>query len=57
MHGSKYEPPRQAMFGLNDAVDFLNDLDYETSGLGNDEIFQLLDEVLDGLKENEEDMV
>jgi hypothetical protein len=57
MHGSKYAPPRQAMFGLNDAVDFLNDLDYETSGLGNDEIFQLLDEVLDGLKENEEDMV
>jgi 2',3'-cyclic-nucleotide 2'-phosphodiesterase (5'-nucleotidase family) len=45
------------MFGLQDAVDFLTDLDYDTSGLGNSEIFQLLDEVLDGLKENEEDMV
>jgi hypothetical protein len=56
MQGSNYAPPRQAMFGLTDAVDFLNDLDYDTSTLGNAEIFQLLDEVLDGLKENEEDM-
>jgi 2',3'-cyclic-nucleotide 2'-phosphodiesterase (5'-nucleotidase family) len=57
MHGSTYTPPRPNLFGLNDAVDFLNDLDYDTSGLGNAEIFQLLDEVMDGLKENEEDMV
>jgi len=57
MQGSTYTPPRSAMFGLNDAVDFLADLDYDVSGLGNSEIFQLLDEVLDGLKENEEDMV
>jgi hypothetical protein len=56
MHGSTYTPPRPNLFGLNDAVDFLNDLDYDTSGLGNAEIFQLLDEVMDGLKENEEDM-
>lgn len=56
MQGSNYAPPKSAMFGLSDAVEFLSDLDYDTSSLANAEIFQLLDEVLDGLKENEEDM-
>ena len=43
MQGSNYAPPRATMFGLQDAVDFLTDLDYDTSGLGNSEIFQLLE--------------
>ena len=57
MQGSNYAPPRRQLFGLHDAVDFLEDLDYDVSGLGNNEIMKLLDEVMDGLKESEEDMV
>ena len=58
MYGSNYTPPKpQAMFGLHDATEFLNDLDYDTSGLGNAEIMQLLGEVLDGLKQDEDDVV
>ena len=56
MHGSKYTPPKpQAMFGLHDAVEFLEGLDYDVSGLGNAEIMSLLDEVMNGLKEDEDD--
>lgn len=56
MYGSNYSPPKpQAMFGLHDAVEFLEGLDYDTSGLGNAEIMSLLDEVMNGLKEDEDD--
>ncbi len=55
MHGANYTPPKpQAMFGLHDAVEFLEGLDYDVSGLGNSEIMTLLGEVMDDLKENEE---
>lgn len=57
MQGSNYTPPRPNMFGLHDAVDFLEDLDYDVSGLGNNEIMKLLDEVMDGMKQDEDDLV
>ena len=56
MQGSNYTPPRPTMFGLHDAVEFLTDLDYDVSALDNQAIMKLLVDVLDGLKENEEDM-
>lgn len=54
MHSTKYTPTQRAGFGLHDAVDFLEGLDYDVSGLGNAEIMALLDEVMDGLKEDED---
>ncbi len=58
MHGANYTPPKpQAMFGLHDAVEFLEDLDYDVSGLGNSEIMTLLGEVMDGLKDDEDEIV
>lgn len=58
MHGSNYTPPTRAhLFGLHDAVDFLEGLDYDVSGLGNTEIMNLLDEVMDGLKQEEDELV
>lgn len=53
MHGSNYTPP-PPLFGLHDAVEFLEGLDYDVSGLGNAEIMSLLDEVMNGLKEDED---
>ena len=52
MYGHNYTPPPRAMFGLHDAVEFLEGLDYDVSGLGNAEIMKLLDEVMDGLKQD-----
>lgn len=58
MYGSNYTPPTRAhLFGLHDAVDFLEGLDYDVSGLGNSEIMKLLDEVMDGLKQDEDELV
>jgi len=55
MHSTNYTPPtRPHLFGLHDAVDFLEGLDYDVSGLGNAEIMSLLDEVMNGLKEDED---
>ena len=54
MHNTTYPPPNRAGFGLHDAVEFLEGLDYDVSGLGNTEIMQLLDEVMNGLKEEED---
>ena len=54
MHSTKYTPPQRAGFGLHDAVEFLEGLDYDVSGLGNAEIMSLLDEVMNGLKEDED---
>ena len=55
MYGSDYTPPtRPHLFGLHDAVDFLEGLDYDVAGLGNTEIMALLDEVMNGLKEDED---
>ena len=33
-------------WGLHDAIEFLSELHYDVSPLGNEEIFQLLEEVL-----------
>ena len=38
MYDSKYTPTNRAGFGLHDAVEFLEGLDYDVSGLGNAEI-------------------
>ena len=57
MHDSKYTPTQRAGFGLHDAVEFLEGLDYDVSGLGNAEIMSLLDEVMNGLKEDEDDRI
>ena len=54
MYDSKYTPTNRAGFGLHDAVEFLEGLDYDVSGLGNAEIMSLLDEVMNGLKEEED---
>jgi 2',3'-cyclic-nucleotide 2'-phosphodiesterase (5'-nucleotidase family) len=40
-------------WGLHDAIEFLSELHYDVSPLGNEEIFQLLEEVLDGLDGDE----
>jgi hypothetical protein len=45
------------MFGLHDAVDFLEGLDYDISALDNQGIMSLLSEVMEGLKENEDDII
>ena len=57
MHDAKYTPTQRAGFGLHDAVEFLEGLDYDVSGLGNTEIMSLLDEVMNGLKEDEDDNI
>jgi hypothetical protein len=57
MHNSKYTPPKPTMFGLHDAVDFLEGLDYDVSALDNQGIMSLLSEVMEGLKENEDDII
>lgn len=57
MHNSKYTPPMPPMFGLHDAVDFLEGLDYDISALDNQGIMSLLSEVMEGLKENEDDII
>lgn len=54
MHDGKYTPQPRPLFGLHDAVEFLEGLDYDVSGLGNAEIMSLLDEVMNGLKEDED---
>ena len=57
MYDSKYTPTNRAGFGLHDAVDFLEGLDYDVSGLGNAEIMQLLEEVMDGMKRDEDELL
>lgn len=57
MYDSNYTPPKQSLFGLHDAVDFLEGLDYDVSGLGNAEIMQLLEEVMDGMKRDEDELL
>lgn len=55
---TRYTPPKpQAAFGLHDAVEFLEGLDYDVSALDNQGIMSLLEEVLEGLKQNEDDIV
>ena len=40
-------------WGLHDAIEFLSELHYDVSPLGNEEIFQLLEEVLEELDGDE----
>ena len=54
MHDATYTPPPRAMFGLHDTIDFLEGLDYDVSGLSNNEIMELMHKVLDGLNDDED---
>lgn len=43
------------VWGLHDAIEFLTELEYDLSPLGNEEIFQLLENVLSQLNGNQDE--